>query len=38
MGPVECIVAILMTLLVFRITWQLTKKVLVMLAGLVYLV
>ena len=34
MGPVECIVAILMTLLVFRVTWQLTKKVLAMLAGL----
>lgn len=34
MGPVECIVVILMTILVFRITWQLTKKVLAMLAGL----
>lgn len=28
MGPVECIIAILMTLLVFRVVWQLTKKVL----------
>lgn len=34
MGPVECIIAILMTLLVFRVVWQLTKKVLAMLAGL----
>lgn len=34
MGPVECIIAILMTLLVLRIAWQLTKKVLAMLAGL----
>ena len=33
MGPVECIIAILMTLLVFRVVWQLTKKVLAMLAG-----
>lgn len=34
MGPVECIIAISMTLLVLRIAWQLTKKVLAMLAGL----
>lgn len=34
MGSVECIVSILMTLLVFRVVWQLTKKVLAMLTGL----
>ena len=35
MGSVECIVSILMTLLIFRVVWQLTKKVLAMLTGLV---
>lgn len=34
MGSVECIVSILMTLLAFRVVWELTKKVLAMLAGL----
>lgn len=34
MGSVECIVSILMTLLAFRVVWQLTKKVLAMLTGL----
>lgn len=34
MGSVECIVSILMTLLIFRVVWQLTKKVLAMLTGL----
>lgn len=34
MGSVECIVSISMTLLVFRVVWQLTKKVLAMLTGL----
>lgn len=34
MGPVECVIAILMTLLVFRVVWQLVKKVLAVFAGL----
>ena len=34
MGSVECIVSILMTLLIFRVVWQLKKKVLAMLTGL----